>query len=227
MMYLLLYDQSFIFMVTIRGIFMKLYYSKGACSLAVRIVINELGLTSEYEAVDLKTKQTESKKNFLEINPKGAVPTLQTDDGEILTENAVIQQYLADKYKATKLLSPVNDFRRYRILEWLNFISSDLHKSVGALFNPKLTQEMKDTITFPVIKARITYVDKKLKGPFLMGNDFTLPDAYLFVILNWMLFFKFDLAEWPNLNKYFAHLKKHPSVQKSLEEEGLVKEATH
>lgn len=200
---------------------MKLYYSKGACSLAVRIVVNELGIACEYESVDLKSKKTETGKNFLDINLKGAVPTIQTDEGEILTENAVIQQYLADKYQSATLLAPVNDFRRYRILEWLNYISVDLHKTVGALFNEKLTQEMKDIIFLPTIKTRINYVEHQLTGQYLMGNDFTLPDAYLYVILNWMIYFKFDLAEWPNVQKYFIRLKARPSIQKSLQEEGL------
>src|SRR3990167_1423727 len=201
--------------------FMKLYYSKGACSLAVRIVVNELGIACEYESVDLKSKKTETGKNFLDINLKGAVPTIQTDEGEILTENAVIQQYLADKYQSATLLAPVNDFRRYRILEWLNYISVDLHKTVGALFNEKLTQEMKDIIFLPTIKTRINYVEHQLTGQYLMGNDFTLPDAYLYVILNWMIYFKFDLAEWPNVQKYFIRLKARPSIQKSLQEEGM------
>ncbi|OGT38457.1 MAG: glutathione transferase GstA [Gammaproteobacteria bacterium RIFCSPHIGHO2_12_FULL_37_14] len=200
---------------------MKLYYSKGACSLAVRIVVNELGIACEYESVDLKSKKTETGKNFLDINLKGAVPTIQTDEGEILTENAVIQQYLADKYQSATLLAPVNDFRRYRILEWLNYISVDLHKTVGALFNEKLTQEMKDIIFLPTIKTRINYVEHQLTGQYLMGNDFTLPDAYLYVILNWMIYFKFDLAEWPNVQKYFIRLKARPSIQKSLQEEGM------
>ncbi len=200
---------------------MKLYYSRAACSLAVRIIINELNLVVEYEAVDLKTKKTESGKNFLEINSKGAVPALETDDGEVLTENAAIQQYLADTYHAKQLLSPVGDFRRYRILEWLNYISSDMHKSVGALFNPKLTEDMKNNITLPIIKARMDYLNSQLTGRYLMGNDFTLPDGYLYVILRWMLFFKFNLADWPHMQKYFNELKQRPSILKSIQEEGL------
>src|SRR5688572_12009519 len=113
---------------------MKLYYSKGACSLAVRIILHEIGAACEFEAVDLATKKTETGMDFLKINPKGAVPTLILDDKAILTENAVIQQYLAEKYHATQLLPPLGDMKRYRVLEWLNFISTDLHKSCGPLF---------------------------------------------------------------------------------------------
>src|SRR5690349_3300917 len=107
---------------------MKLYYSKGACSLAVRIALHELGIPCEFEAVDLKAKKTEKGADFFKINPKGAVPTLVLDDHTVLTENAVIQQYLADKQKAFEVLPPVNDMKRYRALEWLNFVSTELHK---------------------------------------------------------------------------------------------------
>lgn len=200
---------------------MKLYYSKGACSLTVRIIINELGVISEYESVDLATKKTESGKDFLTINPKGAVPTLQTDDGEILTENAVILQYLADKYNATQLLAPVNEFKRYRILEWLNYVGSELHKTVGALFNAKLPPEMKENVTIPLIHARLNFVEKKLQGKYLMADEFTLPDAYLFVVLRWVKYFKFDLNQWPKLHTYFNELINRPSIKKSLEEENL------
>src|SRR5689334_13101143 len=107
---------------------MKLYYSKGACSLAVRILLHELGIKSEFEAVDLKTKRTETNADFLKINPKGAVPTLTTDKQEILTENAVILCYLADEYKAIELLPAPGNFKRYRVLEWLNYVATEIHK---------------------------------------------------------------------------------------------------
>src|SRR5437870_2266196 len=113
---------------------MKLYYSKGACSLAVRILINELNISCKYEAVNLKTKETETGKNFYEINPKGAVPTLILENNNVLTENAVIHQYLADQQKAHHLLPNLNDFKRYQVLEWLNFIATELHKGFSPLF---------------------------------------------------------------------------------------------
>lgn len=128
--------------MTIGGV-MKLYYTQAACSLAVRITINEIGLKCDYESVDLKAKKTEKGEDFLKINPKGAVPVLKTNDGEILTENAVILQYLADTNSATKLLPGTGDFKRYRILEWLNYITTELHKTIGALFNPELPQKLK------------------------------------------------------------------------------------
>jgi len=129
---------------------MKLYYSKGACSLAVRIVINEIGMDAVYESVDLKSKKTESGRDFKAINAKGSVPTLELDNGKILTENAVIQQYLADEAKVYELLPEVGDLKRYRVLEWLNYITTELHKGFGALFNPTMSQDLKDELFIPM-----------------------------------------------------------------------------
>lgn len=200
---------------------MKLYYTKGACSLAVRIVINEIGLNAEYELVDLKTKQTENGKDFLTVNPKGAVPTLVTNDGQVLTENAVIQQYLAETNHAKTLL-PTEGFERYRVLEKLNYVATELHKGFSPLFNPLMPQEVKDKIIIPQMKMKFTNVSKWLeKNHYLCGDHFTLPDAYFFVMIAWSLNFKFNLQEWPNISRYFTELKKRQSVVKSLEQEGL------
>src|ERR1700722_11200544 len=136
---------------------MKLYYTKGACSLVSRIIINELKQRCNYISVDLHTEKTEDEKDFLKINPKGAVPTLITDNNEVLTENAVIIQYLADQNNATTLLPKIPDFQRYRVLEWVNFAATDLHKNLGILFNPSITSEMKDTIFFPLILKKLKY----------------------------------------------------------------------
>lgn len=201
---------------------MKLYYSKGACSLASRIIINELGLNSEFESVDLKAKKTQTGANYLDINAKGSVPALLLDNNELLTENAVIMQYLAETNNAKHLLPDHNNFQHYRVLEWLNFIAADLHKTIGMLFNPNLTEEMKEKIAFPMIKAKMTFVDKQLyHKKYLTGNDFTLPDAYLFVMLTWLTNFKINITEWQYLSRYFAELKKRRSIQQSLEEENL------
>jgi glutathione S-transferase len=201
---------------------MKLYYSKGACSLAVRIIIHELGLTSEYEAVDLHTKKTEKGTDFLTINPKGVVPALETDDKEIITENAVIQVYLADKNQAVKYLPPNNDIKRYRVLEWLNFIATELHKSFGPLFNPKIPNDFKDNMVKPQIKKHFKFANDAIKDKkFLLGDQFTLPDAYLFVMLYWLAYFKMDINEFPNLARYFNELKNRDSIVQSLKEEGL------
>lgn len=201
---------------------MKLYYSKGACSLAVRIVINEIGAPCEFESVDLHSKKTETGQDFLKINPKGEVPTLALDNGEILTENAVIQQYLADKYKATQVLPPLDNFQRYRVLEWLNFVSTDLHKGFGPLFNPDLPEDIKEKFVKPVLKKKLQWVDQHLsKNKYLLGDQFTLADGYLFVMLLWVLHFKMDLDKYINLSRYFSELKKRKSITQSLEQEKL------
>lgn len=203
---------------------MKLYYTKGACSFAARIIINEIDLPCEYEEVDLKTKKTATGEDFSKINPKGAVPVLVTKQGETLTENAVIQQYLADSANAIKLLPPPHDFKRYRILEWLNFTATDMHKGFGMLFNPYLAQETKENIIIPLLKTKLTHVDKHLQqNQYLVGDSFTLPDGYMFVMLMWALYFKFNLTEWPQVSRYYNELKMRPSIHKSLQEEGLGK----
>jgi glutathione S-transferase len=203
---------------------MKLYYSKGACSLAVRIVLHELNINAEFESVDLKTKKTEPGADYLKINPKGSVPALMLDNKEILTENAVIQQYLADTHKAHNLLPSIGDFKRYRVLEWLNYVTTEMHKGVGILFNPTLSQEAKDKTFIPLINHKLHYLDEHFaNNQYLLGKQFTLPDAYLFVILNWLQFFSIDINQWPQLTRYFTELKNRPSIQQSLKEEGLVK----
>lgn len=200
---------------------MKLYYTKGACSLAVRIVLNEIGVKFESEAVNLKTKQTETDKNFLEINPKGAVPTLQLDNHDIITENAVIQQYLADTFKTVNILPAEGDLKRYRVLEWLNFIGTDLHKTCAVFFNSEMPEAARK-IYHTLLEKRLAYTNQQLVNKtFLVGEHFTIADSYLFVVLSWMSHLNVDLAHFPELTKYFNALKQRPSVQKSLKEEGI------
>lgn len=201
---------------------MKLYYSKGACSLGVRIVLQEIGVPYEYESVDLKTKKTASGADYLKINPKGAVPSLELANKEILTENAVIEQYLCDEYKATPLLPPVGNFKRYRVLEWLSYVSSDLHKGFGPLFNPAFPQEIKDQFVIPLLIKKWEWVEQHLgKNRFLMGDQVTLPDCYLFAISRWLHLFKIDMTQFPNLVRYYEDLKKRKTFADALEEEGL------
>lgn len=201
---------------------MKLYYSKGACSLAIRILLNEMGIPSDYEAVDLATKKTAEGQDFLTINPKGAVPTLRLENGEILTENAVIMQYLADHYEARNLLPPVGEWQRYRVLEWLNYITTELHKGFSPLFNPKITLQMQKEIFIPVLMRKFQYLDQHLKDrSYIMGTHFTLPDAYLFVILRWAVGKKLDLKNLTTLYAYFEQLKSRKSIAESLKQEAL------
>lgn len=201
---------------------MKLYYSKGACSLVVRIIINELGLKADYEAVNLQTKKTANDADFLTINPKGAVPVLQVNNGEILTENAVILQYLADSNNAFQLLPELGGFQRYKVLEWLNYITTELHKSFAPLFNPEIPEAFKSDIAIPLIEKKFHYIDKHLAHhAYLITEHFTLPDAYLFVMVLWAHSMKFDLKKFPHLMKYIEKLKGRKSVQQSLQEEGI------
>jgi glutathione S-transferase len=202
---------------------MKLYYSKGACSLVVRIIIHEIGLKSDFESVDLKTKKTEKGTDYLTVNHKGAVPTLITADHKILTENAVILQYLADHYKAHDLLPEQRDFHRYRVLEWVNFVTTDLHKTFSLLFNQDVPDEVKENIIKPILLKKFTYADHHLKKhKYITGDSFTLPDAYLFVMLFWAHHLKIDLSELPNLNRLYKDLRNRKSVHLALEEEGLL-----
>jgi len=199
---------------------MKLYFAKGACSLVPRIIINELNIPCEFESIDMKTKMTESGKNFHDINPKGYVPTIVTDDNQVLTENAVILQYLADHYGAT-LLPGTNDFHRYQILEWINFIATEIHKNFSLLFKPQYPQEVKD-IQMSLLQQKFAYVDKQLsKTTYLSGDNFSLPDAYLLVMLTWTTHFKFDLNSLTHVVRFFNMMLDRPSVKKSLQEEGL------
>lgn len=200
---------------------MKLYYSKGACSLAIRITLNEIGAAYQTVAVNLKTKQTETDENYLAINPKGAVPALRLDTNEILTENAVIHQYLADTFKATHLLPPVPDLNRYRVLEWLNFVSTDLHKSFSPLFNPNMPDAAQE-IFRKTISNKFKFVNDQLTNKtFLMGKQFTVADSYLFVMLVWAYKLNIDISAYSELAAYFARLKQRASVKKALQDEGL------
>ena len=200
---------------------MKLYYSPGACSQAPHILLHELGLSHDAERVDLKEKRVESGGDFLAINPKGAVPTLELDSGDILTENAVILQYLGDRSGAADVLPPLGDFRRYRVLEWTNFITTELHKRFAFLFNPNATDEMKQLVIEDLGK-KLDYMDRELgDGPFLMGDELTLPDPYLFVITNWTDKF-IGLDRWANLKAFRTRMLERPSVRHVLRFEGLL-----
>lgn len=199
---------------------MKLYYSKGACSFAVRVIIHEIGIICEFESVNLKTKKTADGSDFLAINPKGQVPVLQLDNGAVLTENSVIQQYLADTYHAATLLPAVDDFQRYHVLEWLNFVSSELHKTAGLLFQPDIPNDLKTQLIKPSLERKLQFIDQQLgKSKYVAGSNFTLADAYLIVILKWLPLFNLELSKWPNINSYFDLLKERPSIQQSIKEE--------
>lgn len=200
---------------------MKLFYSKGSCSLASRIIIHELDVDCEYQLVDIRNKLLSNGEDFLKINPHGTVPVLQLDSGEILTENIAILIYLAEKFKSTTLLPQVGDVKRYHVIEWLSYVGTEIHKSCGPLFKPNISADLKDTFFKPILVQKLAGLDLHLaKHEFLVGNHFTLPDSYLFVILTWMAHFDITFAQWPHLDRYFNQIKQRDSVQKSWAEGG-------
>ena len=202
---------------------MKLYYSPGACSLAPHIVLHEAGCEFEIERVDIPTKKTESGADFWEINPKGYVPALKLDDGDVLTEVAVILQYISDQNQAAHLAPKFGSVERYHLLEWLNFIATEVHKQIGALFNPKMTPEMK-AVQLGVIERRMNALDKMLDGKqYLMGDDFSVADAYLFNIMLWANKHNIDIAQWPNVSAVNARVGARAAVVEAMTAEGLVK----
>lgn len=204
---------------------MKLYHSPGACSLAPHIVACEAGISLELVKVDLAAKLTESGADYRAINPKGAVPALTTDDGAVLTEAAVVIQYLADLAPEAALLPPAGTFERYKALEWLNFIATELHKGFGPLWKPNTPAEMREIVK-DNLAQRFTYLDRELSGrDYLRGESFSAPDAYAFTILGWAAHMSIDLARWPNVTSYVARIAARPKVREALIAEGLAKEA--
>lgn len=201
---------------------MKLYYSPGACSQAPHILLHEIGLSHDAERVDLKAKRTENGRDYLAINPKGAVPALELDSGDVLTENAVILQYLGDRSSVGEVLPPLGNFRRYRVLEFTNFITTELHKRFGFLFSPDATDEMKQLVIRDLGK-KLDYIDAELgEGPFLMGDELTLPDTYLFVMTGWAEKMLGGLDRWPNLKAFRERMRERSSVRHVLRFEGLL-----
>lgn len=202
---------------------MKLYYAPGACSLSPHIVANEIGITLELEKVDTKTKQTEHGNDYLAINPKGYVPALRLDDGALLTEGPAIVQYLADQ-KPDSGIAPANGtLARYRLQEMLGYINSELHKTYSPLFNPNTTDAVRaDREAY--LRKRYALVEQTLSNqPFLLGDQFSAADAYLFTVTNWARVLKLDLSEFPNLMAFQKRVAERPAVQGAMREEGLIK----
>jgi glutathione S-transferase len=195
---------------------MKLYYSPGACSLSPHIALKEAGLPHELVKVDLKAKALEGGEDYNKVNPKGQVPALLLDSGELVTEGQVIAQMIADKVPA-KALAPANGTpERYRLQEWLSFIGSEVHKSFGPLFNPTLPDEAK-TFFRNRVTGKLAYVDSQLAGrDYLMGSQFTVADGYLFTMLRWADAMKIDLSAMQNLAAYKARVAARPGVQAAL-----------
>jgi glutathione S-transferase len=202
---------------------MKLYYSPGACSMAPHIVLREIGKKFDLEQVDLGTKKTAAGKDYTKINPKGYVPTLELNNGDVLTEVSTIVQYLADKAKATKILPKPGTMARYRAMEMLNFISSELHKSFGPLFNKDFPEAAR-TMNIERIGKRLDFLDKLLaKNKFLLGKSFSVADSYAFTVLGWGKYVGIDVSKWKNVAAYLGRVAERPAVQAALKAEGLVK----
>lgn len=202
---------------------MKLYYSPGACSLSPHIVMRELGLPVDLVKVDLGARKTADGGDYLAINPKGYVPVLQLDDGSVLTEGPAIVQYLADRSPASKLAPAAGSMERYRLVEWLNFLTSEIHKGFSPLFRPTATEETKAMFR-EALARRFDYLSAQLRDkPYLMGDRFTVADAYLFTLLGWCRLTQIDLSKWPVLTTYRERIAARPAVRAAMKAEGLIK----
>lgn len=202
---------------------MKLFYSPGACSLSPHIAALEAGIQLELVKVDTKTKKLANGDDFLAINPKGQVPTLMLDDGEVMTEGPVIAQFLADLAPAAHLAPTNGSKARYKLQEWLNFITSEIHKGYSPLFKPTTPEDYK-----PIARAqladRYAFIEKKLAGKqYLLGDNFSVADTYLFTVSNWAKHTGVDLSPYANVGAYLARIAARPKVQEALKAEGLVK----
>ena len=189
--------------------------------MAPHIVAREAGIDLELIKVDIPAKKTAAGGDYWKINFKGYVPTLELDNGEELTEASVICQYLADQKAESGLAPKAGTMERYRLLEWLNFVAAEMHKQFGALFNPKYTPEMRE-VQLAVIGRRLKPLEEKLAGrQYLMGDRFSVADAYAFTVLNWHKPLKIDLSPWPNIKAYYERIGKRPKVQETMKAEGL------
>ncbi|MBO4225898.1 glutathione transferase GstA [Bradyrhizobium neotropicale] len=202
---------------------MKLYYSPGACSLSPHIALLEAGLPYELVKVDVRAKKLENGDDFLQVNPKGQVPALALDSGELVTEGPVIVQIIADRAAGKNLAPAHGSAERYKLLEWLNFITTELHKNFSPLFAPVLSDDTKAFFKDRLM-GKLKYIDGQLAGrDYLLGSQFTVADGYLFTMLAWADRMKFDLSGLPNLTAYKARVAARPKVQEALTKEGLLK----
>ena len=201
---------------------MKLYYAPGACSLAAHIVLHESGLSFEIDKLNVPTKTTSTGEDYMLINPKGYVPAIKLDDGSILTEGPVIMQYIADLNSGSGLAPKAGTMERYRLQEWLTYIGTEIHKSFSPLFNKTASDEVKNNARNMLAK-RIGYVEAQLVNkPYLMGDNFTVADAYMFVVTSWSSHVGFDLTPFPRINEYMARIAARPGVQAAMKAEGLI-----
>lgn len=204
---------------------MQLYFSPGACSLASHITAREAGIPIKLERADTKTKKLVDGSDYYAVNSKGAVPALRLDDGQVLTEGVVIMQYLADRKPESKLAPANGTFERYRLQEWMNYITSEVHKSYSPLWNPGNDPKVKE-FALANLEKKLDWVNGQLAGrKYLTGDDFTIADAYLYTVINWSFLLGMNLDKWPALKDFHARVAARPKVQEALEAEGLNKKA--
>jgi glutathione S-transferase len=203
---------------------MQLYFSPGACSLASHITAREAGLSLDLKRADTKTKKLEDGSDYFAINSKGAVPALKLDNGQVLTEGVAIMQYLADQKPESNLAPKNGTLERYRVQEWLNYITSEVHKGFSPLWASK--DEAVKEYALTNLKKRFDWLEKQLAGKkYLTGDTFTVADAYLFTVVNWANPLAIDLAPWPALKEFQARVAARPKVQEAMVAEGLIKQA--
>jgi glutathione S-transferase len=204
---------------------MQLYFAPGVCSLASHIALREAGASFDLVRTDTKSHKLADGGDFYAVNSKGSVPVLRLDDGQLLTEGPAILQYIADKHPAAKLAPPNGTLERTRLQEWLNYITSELHKTFSPLFDPSADPKVKEYYQKLLFK-KLDWLNGALAGKtYLTGNDFTIADAYAFVVLSWTSFVGIDLVKWPAIQVFQARVASRPKVQEALEAEGLVKKA--
>lgn len=195
---------------------MKLFYTPGACSLSPHMVLCEAGIHFDIEKIDLATKKTEHGDDYLKVNPKGQVPALLLDNGNLLTEGAVIVQYMANHASSKHLMPPQTDFKYYEALEWLNYIATELHKGFSPLFNPKFPEDLKQA-TRKQLEKKLAYVDSQLNHKdFLLGEQINVADFYLYTILTWAKKMNLEMASLANLTHFIKNMEERPSVKTAL-----------
>ena len=200
---------------------MKLYFSPGACSMSTHICLNEAGLNYEALKVNLKTHEFNGS-DYYKVNPKGSVPALQNDQGEVLTECSVIMQYIADQKPEAQLMPKFGSFERYRCQEWLNYVATEIHKGFSPLWNPKTPEEFK-TMARENLAKKFTYLNNHfMNNTFLMGNQYTVADAYLFTVVNWSKMVGLEMSPYPKLMSFMETVQMRPAVQATLKKEGLI-----
>lgn len=202
---------------------MKLFYKSGACSMAAHILLNEVNATYALEKVDTDKGETETGRAYAQVNPRGYVPALKFDDGSVLTENAAILTWLSERFPELGSAHSQNPLQKFRLLETLSFLTAELHKAFGPYFSGKTFSDEEKTGHLKTLKAKIAQFEAMLPedGEYLLGNTFSVADAYAFVILNWTSFLNIPLSEWPRTESYVARIRDRPATQRTLQEEGL------